>query len=107
MISQSKVFNFQLLCQLTRAQATEAWAAASVPAPGEYPWTPNAWQGNPPNSTWHETQPGLAKLHLRRGNGGEERGKGERKWQERNEEKPCGSDGEEKGEIRKRKNTRA
>lgn len=75
LISQSKAFNFQLLCQLTRAQATEAWARASVPVPGEYPWTLSAWQGTPLNSAWHETESCLTKLHLRRGDG---RGSGKR-----------------------------
>lgn len=81
LISQSKVFNFQLLCQLTRAQATEAWASASEPVPGDIP---GRWAlGREP--TQHETQPSLAKLppeKRRRPRKGRGKGRGKRRLRE-------------------------
>lgn len=62
LIPPSKVFNFHLLCQLTRAQAPNTWAPASVPEPVECPWTLNAWQGRCPAE--HGVKP-LQKPHLR------------------------------------------
>lgn len=58
------------------------------------------------NSTWHETQPGFAKLHIRRGHG-RERG-GEKKKQERKDEiqrgkKIYGSDKKERKTNQTRK----
>ena len=90
LISQSKVFNFQLLCQLTRAQATEAWASASEPVPGEYPWTLSAWQGN--HSTWNPARSSKASTWE------EETGeKGQRRRKRRLREKQSGSGGKEGG----------
>lgn len=73
LISQSKVFNLQLLCQLTRAQATES-------RPGEYPWT----LSREPTQHYMARNPARSSKappeKMRR----EERA-GERKWQESKE----------------------
>lgn len=97
LILQSKVFNFQQLCQLTRAQATETWAPASASVPGEYPWTQSTWQGThsavhgmkqspvKQSSTWEEERGRKCQgkegkrivWEKQSGSGREERGKSE------------------------------
>ena len=99
LISQSKVFNFQLLCQLTRAQATDTWAPGQCASASRVSLDAERLAGNPLNSTWHET---LEKLHLRRGERGEKAGERGRR---RLREKRCDSAGAEREKSEREKET--
>lgn len=89
LISQSKVFNFHLLCQLTSAQAPHTGALASGPAPGGFPWMLSAWQGSCStahglealqSSTWERRQ---ERKWEERGDWGVRRGKRNKIWRGR------------------------